>query len=98
MARDSVTVTLDGEVVDRLPAERVVLDYPGLTARAEACMGVTERRRRLGRRRVQHRAARRPRALQPRAALPLRGRRPHLGQQTDGADGLRPDVRIHRPR
>ncbi len=41
MARDSVTVTLDGEVVDRLPAERVVLDYPGLTARGEACMGVT---------------------------------------------------------
>ena len=41
MAQDSVTVTLDGEVVDRLPAERVVLDYPGLTARAEACMGVT---------------------------------------------------------
>lgn len=41
MSSDSITVTLDGRVVDELPAERIVLDYPGLTARAEVCMGRT---------------------------------------------------------
>ena len=39
---DELVVEHAGELVDRLPCERIPLEYPGLTGRGEACMGRTQ--------------------------------------------------------
>lgn len=38
---DEIIVEYEGDVIRRLPCERIPLPYPTLTARAEACMGIT---------------------------------------------------------
>ncbi len=41
MSDDPIKVTRDGETIREIPVERIALDYPSLSARAEACMGRT---------------------------------------------------------
>ena len=43
MGTNLMQATLNGQIVRELPAERIELDYPGLTARGEVCMGRTRK-------------------------------------------------------